>query len=135
MPEEATKDAIEADVHVIGISSLAAGRQTLVPQLMEALKREGGGDIWRHPAPGLRRAGSGRRGGDIRAGDEYSGGGRACAGADTGEKRVASSGGILFRSLPGTESLPRYGMRGRLKSAVPLGEYWLRSDLGYQQAH
>jgi len=39
------KDAIEADVHVIGISSLAAGHQTLVPQLMEALKREGAGDI------------------------------------------------------------------------------------------
>jgi hypothetical protein len=34
------KDAIEADVHVIGISSLAAGHQTLVPQLLEALKRE-----------------------------------------------------------------------------------------------
>jgi methylmalonyl-CoA mutase len=44
-PEEVVKDAIEADVHVIGISSLAAGHQTLVPQLMEALKREGAGDI------------------------------------------------------------------------------------------
>jgi len=44
-PEEVAKDAIEADVHVIGISSLAAGHQTLVPQLMEALKREGAGDI------------------------------------------------------------------------------------------
>jgi methylmalonyl-CoA mutase len=44
-PDEVAKDAIEADVHVIGISSLAAGHQTLVPQLMEALKREGAGDI------------------------------------------------------------------------------------------
>jgi methylmalonyl-CoA mutase cobalamin-binding domain/chain len=44
-PEEVVKDAIEADVHVIGISSLAAGHQTLVPQLMEALKREGAGEI------------------------------------------------------------------------------------------
>jgi methylmalonyl-CoA mutase len=39
------KDAVEADVHVVGISSLAAGHQTLVPQLMDALKREGAGDI------------------------------------------------------------------------------------------
>jgi methylmalonyl-CoA mutase len=44
-PEEVVKDAIEADVHVIGISSLAAGHQTLVPQLMEALKREGAEEI------------------------------------------------------------------------------------------
>jgi methylmalonyl-CoA mutase len=43
-PEEVAKDAIEADVHIIGISSLAAGHQTLVPQLMDALKREGAGD-------------------------------------------------------------------------------------------
>jgi len=44
-PEEVAKDAIEADVHVIGISSLAAGHRTLAPQLMDALKSEGAGDI------------------------------------------------------------------------------------------
>ncbi len=43
-PEEVAKDAIEADVHVIGISSQAGGHRTLVPQLIAALKREGAGD-------------------------------------------------------------------------------------------
>jgi methylmalonyl-CoA mutase len=44
-PEEAARDAIESDVHVVGISSQAAGHRTLVPQLAEALKAQGGGEI------------------------------------------------------------------------------------------
>ncbi len=44
-PEEAAKMAVENDVHVVGSSSLAAGHKTLVPQLIEALKKEGGDDI------------------------------------------------------------------------------------------
>ena len=44
-PEEAARDAVENDVHVIGISSLAAGHKTLVPALAEELKRQGAGDI------------------------------------------------------------------------------------------
>ncbi|HEX3653056.1 MAG TPA: methylmalonyl-CoA mutase [Rhizomicrobium sp.] len=44
-PEEVAKDAIESDVHVIGISSQAAGHKTLVPQLIEALKKRNAGDI------------------------------------------------------------------------------------------
>ncbi|MFC3675429.1 methylmalonyl-CoA mutase [Ferrovibrio xuzhouensis] len=44
-PEEAAKDAIDNDVHVIGVSSQAAGHKTLVPQLIEALRRNGAGDI------------------------------------------------------------------------------------------
>ncbi len=44
-PEEAAKMAIENDVHVVGASSLAAGHKTLVPQLIENLKRMGGEDI------------------------------------------------------------------------------------------
>jgi len=44
-PEEAARDAIENDVHVIGISSLAAGHKTLVPALAEELKRQGAGDV------------------------------------------------------------------------------------------
>ncbi len=44
-PEEAAKQAVENDVHIIGVSSQAAGHRTLVPQLIEALKREGAGDI------------------------------------------------------------------------------------------
>jgi methylmalonyl-CoA mutase len=44
-PEEAAKMAIENDVHVVGVSSLAAGHKTLVPQLVEQLKKEGGDDV------------------------------------------------------------------------------------------
>jgi methylmalonyl-CoA mutase len=44
-PEEAARMAIENDVHAVGASSLAAGHKALVPQLIEALKKEGGEDI------------------------------------------------------------------------------------------
>ncbi|HEY1614527.1 MAG TPA: methylmalonyl-CoA mutase [Rhizomicrobium sp.] len=44
-PEEVAKDAVEADVHVVGISSQAAGHRTLVPELIEALKRARADDI------------------------------------------------------------------------------------------
>jgi methylmalonyl-CoA mutase len=44
-PEEAAQDAIDNDVHVIGISSQAAGHKTLAPVLIEELKRRGAGDI------------------------------------------------------------------------------------------
>ena len=44
-PLEAARMAAENDVHVVGVSSLAAGHKILVPQLIEALKAEGGGDI------------------------------------------------------------------------------------------
>jgi methylmalonyl-CoA mutase len=44
-PEEAVREAIENDVHVIGISSQAAGHKTLVPQVIEGLRKEGAGDI------------------------------------------------------------------------------------------
>jgi methylmalonyl-CoA mutase len=40
-PAEATKQAIENDVHVIGVSSQAAGHKTLVPELLKSLKKEG----------------------------------------------------------------------------------------------
>ena len=44
-PEEAAQDAIDNDVHVIGISSQAAGHKTLAPQLVQALKEQGAEDI------------------------------------------------------------------------------------------
>ena len=44
-PKEATKQAIENDVHILGISSLAAGHKTLVPQVLGELKRLGREDI------------------------------------------------------------------------------------------
>ena len=44
-PEEAARQAIENDVHAIGVSSLAAGHKTLLPQLVESLKAQGADDI------------------------------------------------------------------------------------------
>ena len=44
-PGEAAKMAIENDVHIVGASSLTAGHKTLVPQLIEELKKAGGEDI------------------------------------------------------------------------------------------
>jgi methylmalonyl-CoA mutase len=44
-PEEGARQAIENDVHVIGVSSQAAGHRTLVPQLLAALRKEGADDI------------------------------------------------------------------------------------------
>jgi methylmalonyl-CoA mutase len=64
-PEEAALQAIENDVHILGISSLAAGHKTLVPQVIAALKQLGrpdilvvvGGVIPRQDYPYLREAG------------------------------------------------------------------------------
>ena len=44
-PEEAAQDAIDNDVHVVGISSQAAGHRTLAPKLIDALRAAGAGDI------------------------------------------------------------------------------------------
>jgi len=44
-PAEAAKQAVENDVHILGVSSLAAGHKTLVPQVIEALKSYGREDI------------------------------------------------------------------------------------------
>ncbi|SFO62274.1 heterodimeric methylmalonyl-CoA mutase large subunit precursor [Algoriphagus ornithinivorans] len=44
-PEEVAEQAIENDVHIVGASSLAAGHKTLIPQLIEALKKLGRPDI------------------------------------------------------------------------------------------
>src|SRR5258705_943189 len=44
-PGEAARQAIENDVHIVGVSSLAAGHLTLVPELKAALTREGRDDI------------------------------------------------------------------------------------------
>ena len=45
VPAEAARQAIENDVHVIGVSSQAAGHKTLVPELVEELRAQGGGNI------------------------------------------------------------------------------------------
>ena len=44
-PEEAARDAIENDVHVVGVSSQAAGHKTLVPELLAQLRKQGGDEI------------------------------------------------------------------------------------------
>ena len=44
-PAEAAQQALENDVHVVGVSSLAAGHKTLVPRLIDELKAQGGEDI------------------------------------------------------------------------------------------
>src|SRR6056297_671748 len=65
-PEEAARMAVENDVHVVGVSSLAAGHKTLVPQLVEELQKLDaadiavvcGGVIPRKDYDGLRAAGA-----------------------------------------------------------------------------
>lgn len=44
-PEEVAKQAIENDVHLVGASSLAGGHKTLIPELIEELKKQGRSDI------------------------------------------------------------------------------------------
>lgn len=44
-PKEAAKQAVENDVHVVGVSSLAAGHKTLVPQIIQELEKYNRGDI------------------------------------------------------------------------------------------
>jgi methylmalonyl-CoA mutase len=44
-PEECARQAIENDVHAVGVSTLAAGHKTLVPGIIRSLREQGGGDI------------------------------------------------------------------------------------------
>jgi methylmalonyl-CoA mutase len=44
-PEECARQAIENDVHAVGVSTLAAGHKTLVPAIIDELKKQGAGDI------------------------------------------------------------------------------------------
>jgi len=44
-PQESARQAVENDVHILGVSSLAAGHKTLVPQVIEELKKQGREDI------------------------------------------------------------------------------------------
>ncbi len=44
-PEEAARDAVENDVHVVGVSTQAAGHKTLVPELLAQLRKQGGEDV------------------------------------------------------------------------------------------
>ncbi|XPE51209.1 hypothetical protein ACNKHX_17645 [Shigella flexneri] len=79
-PEEIARLAVENDVHVVGASSLAAGHKTLIPELVEALKKWGREDLrsrrWRHSTAGLRLPARARRGGDLWSRYTYA---RVCA--------------------------------------------------------
>ena len=44
-PDEAARQAVESDVHVVGVSSQAAGHKTLVPELIDGLRSQGAGDV------------------------------------------------------------------------------------------
>jgi len=44
-PAEAAKQAVENDVHLVGVSSLAAGHKTLIPELIQELRAQGADDI------------------------------------------------------------------------------------------
>ena len=44
-PSEVAKQAIENDVHILGVSSLAAGHKTLVPEVIKELQKNGGNEI------------------------------------------------------------------------------------------
>ena len=75
-PEEAAREAIENDVHVVGISSQAAGHKTLVPQLIEALRGQGAGEIvvvvgGVIPASDYEFLHYGRRRGGVRSGQQH----------------------------------------------------------------
>ena len=76
-PEEAARDAVENDVHVVGVSSQAAGHKTLVPQLIEQLQARRarvtivvvvGGVV---PVGGLRLPEGDRRERGVRAGQQH----------------------------------------------------------------
>ena len=80
-PAEVARQAVEADVHVVGVSTLAAGHLTLVPELKAALAELGRGDILVVvggviPPTGHRRAARGRGGGDLPAGHRHRRSGR-----------------------------------------------------------
>ena len=86
-PEEAARQAIENDVHAIGVSTLAAGHKTLVPRLVEALRaagcaRDRRGRRRRDTATGLRVPREVRRCGGVRAGHGHLHGGAGGAESD-----------------------------------------------------
>ncbi len=83
-PEEAAQDAIDNDVHVIGISSQAAGHKTLAPKLIEVLKARGAGDILVICGGVIPQQDSG---------DQHPGGGERDPGPDPRGERIAVHAG------------------------------------------
>ncbi len=98
-PEEVAKDAIESDVHVIGVSSQAAGHKALVPQLIEALRKQKADDILVVcggviPAQDYAFLEARRRRGNLRPRHEHSGSGAQGAQIDP---CADESGGLKIR--------------------------------------
>ena len=79
-PAEVAQDAVDNDVHIVGVSSQAAGHKTLVPELLHRAGRTRGPRrhrcLWRgDPAPGLRLLGRRRGGRHLRTRNKYQRGG------------------------------------------------------------
>ena len=125
--EECARQAIENDVHAVGVSTLAAGHMTLVPAIIESLKAQGGGDIVVFvggviPRAGLRLPLRRRRQGHLRAGHADPGERQGRPRADSPGGRRALNGGATHGSAAGRRPGPvrrrRCGER-RTRSAAP----------------
>ena len=97
-PDEAARQAVENDVHIVGVSSLAAGHLTLVPDLVAALDKEGRADIMIVvggviPPSDYERALHGRRHRGVRAGHQHPGGRCGPAGQAQRQDGVRAAGG------------------------------------------
>ncbi len=133
-PDEVARDAVENDVHVVGVSSQAGGHRTLVPQLIEELARQGArrrrgrvrrGRAGRRP----RRAPRGGCRGGLRARHEHPSG--RCRGDAAAEGRprlaVTPESSADDRMVADLADAIRGGDRGALARAITLAES-TRSD-------
>ena len=102
-PEEAARDAIENDVHVVGVSSQAAGHKTLVPELIEQLRqarrrRHRRGGRRRDPAQDYDYLRGRRRARDLRPGHQHPEGRVEGARAAPAPHRPVDVGSVADRS-------------------------------------
>ena len=125
--EECARQAIENDVHAVGVSTLAAGHMTLVPAIIESLKAQGGGDIvvfvgGVDPGAGLRLPLRRRRQGHLRPRHADPGERQGRPRADSPGGRRALNGGATMAALPRRRPGPvrrRRGGERRTRSAAP----------------
>ncbi len=106
--EECARQAIENDVHAVGVSTLAAGHMTLVPAIIESLKAQGGGDIVVFvggviPAQDYAFLYERRRQGHLRARHADPGERQGRPRADSPGGRRALNGGATMAALPAAD--------------------------------
>ena len=122
-PAEAARQAVENDVHILGVSSLAAAHLTLVPELKAALVKEGRDDIMIVvggvvPPQDYDALAARRRRGDLPARHRDRGSGRGAARqAQPAARARAGSGGVIFRHIVLREIAPN-GETSRALRAV-----------------